>query len=183
MWSQRNLHMVLKIAQLVLLFEALLWIRIRAFMYLMQIMKSVTCSLEGQGEVHKTFVRPAMAYGIEQWAVKEVQHMMLDVAGMTMLRCTSGVTKLERIGNEIIRVRAKVGEISKKVEESRLNGHGRELRRDAEYVVKTGKLRRGRPKCRWLEKIRNDLSDIQLPGEEAQDRFKSRRIIRNIDTI
>ena len=36
-----------------------------------------------------------------------------------------------------------------------------------------GKRRRGRPKLRWLDSIRNDLSEIELSGEEAQDRAKS----------
>ena len=41
--------------------------------------------------------------------------------------------------------------------------------------------RRGRPKRRWLDNIRNDLSEIELSGEEAQDPVKWRRLIRNID--
>ena len=44
-----------------------------------------------------------------------------------------------------------------------------------------GKRRRGRPKRRWLDSIRNDLSERELSGEEAQDRVKSRRLIRNIN--
>ena len=44
-----------------------------------------------------------------------------------------------------------------------------------------GKRRRGRLKRRWLDNIRNDLSDRELSGEEAQDRIKWRRLIRNID--
>ena len=39
--------------------------------------------------------------------------------------------------------------------------------------------RRGRPKWRWLDNIRNDLSDTELSGEE--DRVEWRRLIRNID--
>ena len=39
---------------------------------------------------------------------------------MIMLRWMSGVAKLDRIGNERIRGTTKVGEISKKVQESRL---------------------------------------------------------------
>ena len=42
----------------------------------------------------------------------------------------------------------------------------------------SGRRRRGRPKRRWLNNISNDLSDR---GEEAQDRVKWRRLIRNID--
>ena len=43
-----------------------------------------------------------------------------------------------------------------------------------------GKRKRGRPKRRWLDSIRNDLSERELSGEEAQDRVKLRRLIRTI---
>ena len=48
----------------------------------------------------------------------------------------SGVTKLDRIRNERIRGTTKVGEISKKVQESRLKWYGHVLRREDEYVGK-----------------------------------------------
>ena len=65
-----------------------------------------------------------------------------------MLRWMSGVTKLNRIRNEIIRGTAKVGEISKKLQESRLKWYGHVLGREEEYVGKRvmevpGKRRRG----------------------------------------
>ena len=44
-----------------------------------------------------------------------------------------------------------------------------------------GKRRRGRPKRRWLDSIRNDLSEKELSREDAQDRAKWRRLIRHID--
>ena len=78
----------------------------------------------------------------------------------------SGVAKLDRIRKERIRGTTKVGEISKKVHESRLKWYGHVLRREDEYVGKRlmgmevpGKTMRGRPKRRWLDSIRNDLSD------------------------
>ena len=77
-------------------------------------------SLRVKGKVYKTVVRPAMMYGAETWAVKKAQEKKLDVAEMRMLRWMSGVTKLDRIRNERIRGTTKVGEISKKVQESRL---------------------------------------------------------------
>ena len=76
-----------------------------------------------------TAVRPAMMYGAETWAVKKAQEKKLDVAEMRMLRWMSGVTKLDRIRNERIRGTTKVGEISKKVQESRLKWYGHVLRR------------------------------------------------------
>ena len=47
---------------------------------------------------------------------------------MKMLRWKSGVTKLDRIRNERIRGTTKVGEMSKKVQESRLKWYGHVLR-------------------------------------------------------
>ena len=40
-----------------------------------------------------------------------------------------------------------------------------------------GKRRRGRPKRRWLDNIRNNLSERELAGEDGQDRAKWRRLI------
>ena len=72
-------------------------------------------------------------------------------------------------------------EISKKVQESGLKWYGHVLRREEEYVGKRvmamevpGKRRRGRPNRRWLDNIKNDLSERKLSGEEAQDRAKWR---------
>ena len=73
--------------------------------------------------------------------------------------------------NERIRGTTKVGEIAKKVQESRLKWYGHVLREE-EYVgkmVMPGKRRRGRPRRRWLDNLRNDLSEKELSGEEAQE--------------
>ena len=96
---------------------------------------------------------------------------------MTMLgtlRWMSGVTKSDRIRNERIKGTTKVGELSKKVQESRLKWYGHVLRSEDEYVGKRvmgmevpGKRRRGRPKRRWLDSIKNDLSERELSGEEV----------------
>ena len=100
----------------------------------------------------------------------------------------SGVAKLDRIRNERIRGATKVGEISKKVQESRLKWYGHVLRREDEYVGKSvigmevpGKGRRGRQKRRLLDNMRNDWSDRELSRKDANDRDKWRRIIRHID--
>ena len=89
-----------------------------------------------KGKVYKTVVRLAMMYGAETWAMKKAQEKKLDVAEMSMLRWMSGVTKLDRIRNERIRGTTEVGEISKKVQESRLKWYGHVLRREDECVGK-----------------------------------------------
>ena len=74
-----------------------------------------------------------------------------------MLRWMSGVTKLDKIRNEIIRGTKKVGEISNNVKESRLKWYGHALRREDEYVGK------------------------RVSGEDAQYRVKWRRLTTHID--
>ena len=73
-----------------------------------------------------------MMYGAETRAVKKAQEKKLDVAEIRMLRWMCGVTKLDRIRNERIRGATKVGETSKKVQESRLKWNGHVLRREDE---------------------------------------------------
>ena len=85
----------------------------------------------------------------------------------------SGVTMLDRIRNERNRGTTKVLEISKKVLECRLKWYGNVLRREDEYVGKRvmvmevpGKRMRGRPKWRWLDNIKNDLSKKSFQGRK-----------------
>ena len=127
-------------------------------------------------------------YGAETWVVTKTQEKKLDVAEMRVFRWMSRVTKLDRIRNEIIIGTTNVGEISKKVQESRSTWYEHVLRREDEYVGKRvmamevpGKRKRGRPKRMWLDSIRNDLSERELSGEDAEDRAKWRRLIRHID--
>ena len=62
------------------------------------------------------------------------------------------------------------------------------LGREDEYVGKSvmgmevsGKRMRGRPKRKWLDNIKNDLSEKELSGEDVQDWVQWRRLIKNID--
>ena len=42
---------------------------------------------------------------------------------------------------------------------------------------------RGRRNRRWMDDIKKDLLERELPGEEAQDRVQRRHLIGNIDPI
>lgn len=141
-----------------------------------------------KGKVYRTVVRPALMYGAETWAAKKTQEKKLDVAEMRMLRWMCGATKIDKIRNERIRGKTKVGEISKKVQESRLRWYGHVMRREEDYVGRRamgmkvqGKRRRGRPKRRWLDSVRADLREKGLSGEEVYDRATWRRMSSYID--
>ena len=62
------------------------------------------------------------------------------------------------------------------------------MRRDEEYVGKRamgievqGSGRRGRPKKRWADCVKDDLGEKGLSGEEVYDRAAWRRLSSHID--
>uniref|UniRef100_A0A8D8LLG1 Endonuclease-reverse transcriptase n=1 Tax=Cacopsylla melanoneura TaxID=428564 RepID=A0A8D8LLG1_9HEMI len=90
---------------------------------------------------------------------------------MRMLRWSCGVTRLDRIRNETIRNRIKVTEVSKKVQERRLQWYGHVERREDGYVGKKvwqkWKLNvcRDRPRKRWKHCVSQDLREKKLSAE------------------
>ncbi len=93
-----------------------------------------------------------------------------------MLRWTCGVTKLAKIRNERIRGVVKVTDISKKVNERRLQWYDHVMRKDEEYVGRRmmglevqGMRSRGRARRRWMDSVREHLRERGLMGEEAQE--------------
>ncbi|KAL1457186.1 hypothetical protein WDU94_001844 [Cyamophila willieti] len=130
-----------------------------------------------------------MMYGAETWALKKVHENRLEVAEMRMLRWSCGVTRMDRIRNEVIRNRLKVTEVTKKIQERRLQWYGHVMRRDEDYVGKRvggmeveGRRARGRPKKRWENCIKKDLNDKGLNGDEFQNRAMWKLLTRNADT-
>ena len=141
-----------------------------------------------KGKVYRTVVRPALMYGAETWALKKTQEKKLEVAEMRMLRWMCGVTKMDKIRNERIRGTTKVGEITKKVQERRLKWYGHVMRREEHYVGRRamvmkvqGRRKRGRPKRRWLDKVKDDIKEKGLSADDVYDRATWRRMSSYID--
>ncbi|KAI5731744.1 hypothetical protein M8J77_015349 [Diaphorina citri] len=117
-----------------------------------------------KGKIYRSVVRPAMLYGAETWPVKKVQEKRMEVAEMRMLRWSCGVTRMDRIRNEVIRNKIKVTEITNKIQERRLQWFGHIERRDQDYIGKkiremrvVGNRKRGRPKKKWMNCVNEDL--------------------------
>ena len=132
-----------------------------------------------KGKVYKTVVRPAMLYGLETVPLTKKQEAELAVAELKMLRFSLGVRRTDEIKNEFIRGIAKVRQIGDKVREARLRWYGHVQRRNAEYIGKRmlclelpGKRRRGRPKTRFMDVVREDM---RVVGVSDRDTATSRR--------
>ena len=142
-----------------------------------------------KGRLYKTMVRPAMLYGMEAVAVTKRQEKQMEVAEMRMLSFPMGLTRKDKVRNEVVRERMGVGELSGKLRETRMRWYGHVTRRDDEYVgkrvqrLRIGKRKRGRPKRRIRDCFNNDMEASGLWETDAGDRGLWKRKIRTGDPI
>ena len=116
-------------------------------------------------------------YGLETVAVTKKQVEEMEVAEMKMLRFAMGVTRKDKIRNEHIRRTVKVERLGMKMREGRLRWYGHVMRRDQEYVGRKmmemelpGKRRRGRPKRRFLDLVKEDMGEVGAKETDVEDR-------------
>ena len=145
-------------------------------------------SVKLKGKIYKSVVRPAMIYSCETWPMKRAQERRMEVAEMRMLRWMCGVTRRDRIKNDLIRGTTKVTEVSKKLQERRLQWFGHVMRREDEFPCKRvmnmevpGTRRRGRPRMRWRDSVNRDMREKEVNEDIVQDRRRWRRLITNSD--
>ncbi|VDP04226.1 unnamed protein product, partial [Heligmosomoides polygyrus] len=73
-----------------------------------------------KSEIYRAVVRPVATYGAECWlGTKEVE-TRLSIMETKMLRWTAGVTRMDRIRNDVIRQKFGVAPITEKMREARL---------------------------------------------------------------
>ena len=118
-----------------------------------------------------------MVHGLETVAVTKKQVEEMEVAEMKMLRLSMGVTRKDKIRNEYIRSTVKVERLGMKMREGRLRWYGHVMRRDQEYVGKMmemelqGKGRRGRPKRRFLDVVKEDMGEVGAKETDVENRM------------
>ena len=135
-------------------------------------------------KVYNSVVRPAMVYGLEIVAVTKKQVEEMQVAEMKMLRFAMEVTRKDKIRNEHIRSTVKVERLGMKMREGKLRWYGHVMRRDQEYVGRKmiemelpGKRRRGRPKRRFLDVVKEDMGEVGAKETDVEDRKMWRMMI------
>ena len=138
-----------------------------------------------KGKVYSSVVRPPMVYRLETVAVTKKQMEEMEVAEMKMLRFAMGVPKKDKIRNEYIRGTVKVERLGIKMREGRLRRYGHVMRRDQEYVGRKmmemelpGKRKRGRPKRRFLDVVKEDMGEVGARETDVKNRTVWRNMIR-----
>ena len=138
-----------------------------------------------KGKVNSSVVRPAMVYGLKTIAVTKKLVEKMEVAEMKMLRFAMGVTRKDKIRNEHIRSNFKVERLETKMREGKLRWYGHVMRRDQEYVERKrmemelpGKRKRGKPKKRFLDVVKEDMVKVGAKETDVEDRKMWRMMIR-----
>ena len=108
----------------------------------------------------------------------------MEVAEMKMLRFAMGVTRKDKIRNEHIRSTVRV-RLGMKMREGRLRWYGHVMRTDQEYVERKmmemellGKRKRGRPKRRFLDVVKEDMGEFGAKETNVEDGKVWRMMIR-----
>ena len=138
-----------------------------------------------KGKVYSSVVRPAIVYGLETVAVTKKQVEEMEVAEMKMLRFAMGLTRKDKIRNQYIRGTVKVERLGMKMRQGRLRWYGHVMRRDQEYVGRKiiemellGKRKRGRPKKRFLDVVKEDMGEVGARETDVKNRTVWRKMIR-----
>ena len=142
-----------------------------------------------KSKLYKTVVRPAIVYGSECWALRKQEEQRLHTTEMKMLRWSQGKTRKDRIKNETIRGNAKVTPTNSVLTQKRLSWYGHVMRRDETHITKCtlrttvmGTRPRGRPKIRWLDRLKSDMRIYGINPEMATDRKRWSVMVKNVDT-
>ena len=122
---------------------------------------------------------------LRQWQSQKKQVEEMKVAEMKMLRFAVGMTRKDKIRNEYIRGTVRIERLGMKVREGRLRWYGHVMRRDQEYVRRKmtemelpGKRKRGRPKRRFLDVVKEDMGEVGVKETNVENRTVWRKMIR-----
>ena len=135
----------------------------------------------------KVFV-PTVTYGSESWGMKVTERQKLNVFEMKCLRSMTGVSRLDRVRNEVVRARTGVRrELASRVDVNVLRWFGHVERMDNERLLKKvmnakvdGRSARGRPRFGWMDGIKRALNDRRMDIREASERARNRNEWRMI---
>ena len=129
-------------------------------------------------------------YGSESWGMKVTERQNLNVFEMKCLRSMTGVSRLDRVRNEVVRARTGVRrELAARVDMNVLKWFGHVERMDNERLLKKvmnakvdGRSARGRPRFGWMDGVKRALNDRRMDMREASEHARNRNEWRMIVT-
>ena len=125
--------------------------------------------------LYEKVVVPTVMYGSESWGMKVTERQMKCLRSMT------GVSRLDRVRNEVVRARTGVRrELAARVDVKRMDNE-RLLKKVMNAKV-DGRSARGRPRFGWMDGVKRALNDRRMDIREASERARNRNEWRVIVT-
>ena len=163
------------------------------------VMKNRGLGINVKKVLYEKVVVPTVMYGSESWGMKVTERQKLNVFEMKCLRSMTGVSRLDRVRNEVVRARTGVRrELAARVDMNVLRWFGHVERMDNERLLKRmdnerllkkvmnakvdGRSARGRPRFGWLDGVTRALNDRRMDVREASERARDRNEWRMIVT-
>lgn len=145
-------------------------------------------TLRMKGRIYQSCVRSCMLYGSETWTLKEDELSILRRTERAMVRTMCGVKLTDRKkSDELMELLGLSETIDRLARANAVRWYGHVLRRDECDVLRRaldfqveGKRRRGRPKAMWKSQVEEESRRIGLTKEDALERKKWRRGVKNI---
>ena len=117
---------------------------------------------------------PTLCYQCQTWALTKRQESKITAIEMRCLRKAIGVTKRDRIRNEIIRERIGMEPVLKYVQRQQIKWFGHVMRMPTNTLPQrtynnrsSGRRRRGKPRKRWCDNIKSILQQQGILMTEA----------------
>ena len=157
---------------------------------LKEVMKNRGLGMNVKKVLYEKVVVPTVMYGSESWDMKVTERQKLNVFEMKCLRSKTGVSRLDRVRNEVVRARTGVRrELAARVDMNVLRWFGHVERMDNERLMKKvmnakvdGRSARGRPRFGWMDGVKRALNDRRMDIREASERARNRNEWRMIVT-
>lgn len=146
--------------------------------------------MDAKRGLYEGVIVPTVLYGAEAWSLNAAERKKLDVFEMKCLRSMAGVSRLDRIRNEVVRERTGVvRELSRRADGRILGWFGHVERMEEGRMVKkiyraevSGRRARGRPRLGWMDGVKRALYARGLTVEEgvvkAENRGEWKGVVR-----
>ena len=120
--------------------------------------------------------------------MKATERQKLNVFEMKCLRSMTGVSRLDRVRNEVVRARTGMRrELAARVDMNVLRWFGHVERMDNERLLKKvmnaevdGRNARGRPRFGWMAGVKRALNDRRMDMREGSERARNKNEWRMI---
>ena len=154
------------------------------------VMKNRGLGMNVNNVLYEKVAVPTVMYGSESCGMKVTERQKLNVFEMKCLRSMTGVSRLDRVRNEVVRARTGVRrELAARVDVNVLRWFGHVERMDNERLLKKvmnakvdGRSARGRPRFGWMDGVKRALNDRRMDIREASERARNRNEWRMIVT-